>query len=272
MILSEYYRQNGYHPLYVLRSATSLLIQIPFFMAAYNYLSESEVLRQSSFWIFSNLGAPDSLLNFNLFGLALSINVLPIIMTLINFVSGYIYTKEAALSDKVQLYGLGVFFLILLYASPSGLVIYWIMNNVFSLAKNVVLKTKRPGLVLHGLCSIVILAFGFFLTTSVDLWKAMIIIAMGFVFALFPYLYMFLNKTYGSKLGVFAIKGKNSFSIVALSGLGLAILCGFYLPSNTIASSPIEFSYLGHTSSPVSYVWSNMVFPWSLLFLAFGHL
>ena len=260
LILSEYYRQNGYHPLYVLRSATSLLIQIPFFMAAYNYLSESEVLRQSSFWIFSNLGAPDSLLNFNLFGLALSINVLPIIMTLINFVSGYIYTKEAALSDKVQLYGLGVFFLILLYASPSGLVIYWIMNNVFSLAKNVVLKTKRPGLVLHGLCSIVILAFGFFLTTSVDLWKAMIIIAMGFVFALFPYLYMFLNKTYGSKLGVFAIKGKNSFSIVALSGLGLAILCGFYLPSNTIASSPIEFSYLGHTSSPVSYVWSNLWF------------
>ena len=162
LILSEYYRQNGYHPLYVLRSATSLLIQIPFFMAAYNYLSESEVLRQSSFWIFSNLGAPDSLLDFNLFGLALSINVLPIIMTLINFGSGYIYTKEAALSDKVQLYGLGVFFLILLYASPSGLVIYWIMNNVFSLAKNVVMKTKRPGLVLHGLCSIVI-AFAFLL-------------------------------------------------------------------------------------------------------------
>ena len=62
LILSEYYRQNGYHPLYVLRSATSLLIQIPFFMAAYNYLSSSEVLRQSSFWLFSNLGAPDAYL------------------------------------------------------------------------------------------------------------------------------------------------------------------------------------------------------------------
>ena len=77
LILSEYYRQNGYHPLYVMRSATSLLIQIPFFMAAYNYLSSSEVLRQSSFWLFSNLGAPDGLLNLNLFGFALSINVLP---------------------------------------------------------------------------------------------------------------------------------------------------------------------------------------------------
>ena len=186
LILSEYYRQNGYHPLYVMRSATSLLIQIPFFMAAYNYLSSSEVLRQSSFWLFPNLGAPDGLLNLNLFGFALSVNVLPIIMTLINFVSGYIYTREAALSDKVQLYGLGVFFLILLYSSPSGLVIYWIMNNIFSLAKNIVMRTKRPGLVLHGFCSIAILAVGVLLTRSVDLGKAMIIILIGVVFSLFP--------------------------------------------------------------------------------------
>ena len=260
LILSEYYRQNGYHPLYVMRSATSLLIQIPFFMAAYNYLSSSEVLRQSSFWLFSNLGAPDGLLDLNLFGFALSINVLPIIMTLINFVSGYIYTREAALSDKVQLYGLGVFFLILLYSSPSGLVIYWIMNNIFSLAKNIVMRTKRPGLVLHGFCSIAILAFGVFLTRSVDLWKAMIIILMGVAFSLFPYVLLYLRKTAGDKLSKLQLKGKHSLSIVLFSGLGLALLCGFYLPANTIASSPIEFSYLGSTDSPVSYVWSNLWF------------
>lgn len=260
LILSEYYRQNGYHPLYVLRSATSLLIQIPFFMAAYNYLSSSEVLRQSSFWLFSNLGAPDGLLDLNLFGFALSINILPVIMTLINFVSGYIYTRDAALSDKVQLYGLGVFFLILLYSSPSGLVIYWIMNNIFSLAKNIVMRTKSPGLVLHGFCSIAILAFGVFLTRSVDLWKAMIIILMGVAFSLFPYVLLYLRKTAGDKLSKLQLKGKHSLSIVLFSGLGLALLCGFYLPANTIASSPIEFSYLGSTDSPVSYVWSNLWF------------
>lgn len=39
MILSTYYRQNNYHPLYALRSSFSLLIQVPFFIAAFSFLS-----------------------------------------------------------------------------------------------------------------------------------------------------------------------------------------------------------------------------------------
>ena len=35
MILSTYYKENHYHPIMALRSSISLLIQIPFFMAAY---------------------------------------------------------------------------------------------------------------------------------------------------------------------------------------------------------------------------------------------
>jgi membrane protein insertase Oxa1/YidC/SpoIIIJ len=34
MILSTYYRQNHYHPIYALRSSFGLLIQVPFFIAA----------------------------------------------------------------------------------------------------------------------------------------------------------------------------------------------------------------------------------------------
>ena len=261
MILSEYYRQNDYHPLYVLRSATSLLIQIPFFMAAYNYLSSSEVLRQASFWVFPNLGAPDGLLSFSVFGVTLTVNVLPIVMTLINFASGYIYTKDAALRDKIQLYGLGIFFLVLLYSSPSGLVIYWIMNNVFSLAKNIVMKTKRPGLVLHGFCSVAVLLFGLYLTRNVDLWKALIVIILGLAFATLPYALMVLRKIYPYQDStMFKLHGKHSFTVIMFSGLGLALLCGLFLPANTIASSPIEFSYLGSVDSPTSYVWSNLWF------------
>ena len=39
MILSTYYRQHHYHPIMALRSSFGLLIQIPFFMAAYTCLS-----------------------------------------------------------------------------------------------------------------------------------------------------------------------------------------------------------------------------------------
>ena len=267
LILSEYYRQNGYHPLYVMRSATSLLIQIPFFMAAYNYLSSSEVLRQSSFWLFSNLGAPDGLLNLNLFGFALSVNILPIIMTLINFVSGYIYTREAALSDKVQLYGLGVFFLILLYSSPSGLVIYWIMNNIFSLAKNIVMRTKRPGLVLHGFCSIALWLAAVFFLRGQRKYLVAFLFVFAFVFSVFPYGVYFIRKKYPKrKIECTLEKNNGTLTIVIFSGLALSLMSGLLLPSSTIATSPLEFSFIGAIDNPVSFVWSTL-WPFVGLFL-----
>ncbi|MCR5384811.1 MAG: hypothetical protein K6E72_09280, partial [Saccharofermentans sp.] len=53
-----------------------------------------------------------------------------------NIVSGIIYTKGHPLKAKIQVYGLAAVFLVLLYHSPSGLVFYWLLNNVFSLVKN----------------------------------------------------------------------------------------------------------------------------------------
>ena len=44
MILQTYYRQNHYKPTYVLRSAVSLFLEIPFFIAAYAFLSNLELL------------------------------------------------------------------------------------------------------------------------------------------------------------------------------------------------------------------------------------
>ena len=110
MILSEYYRQNNYHPLYALRGSLSILIEIPFFIAAYNYLSSSEILKEASFWIFSNLGEADRMFSITLGSLVIPVNILPILMTAINFVSGYIYTKNATTRDKIQLYALGLVF------------------------------------------------------------------------------------------------------------------------------------------------------------------
>lgn len=144
MMLSIYYEQNGYHPLYALRSSLSILIELPFFIAAYHYLSNCEALKEVSFWVFKDLGAADGLLGLHAFGRHIHINVLPVIMTLINCVSGAIYTRDVPLKEKIQQYAVALIFLFLLYKSPSGLVIYWIMNNTFSLLKNVVNKILKP--------------------------------------------------------------------------------------------------------------------------------
>ena len=136
MMLSAYYRKQDYHPLYSLRSSISLLLQIPFFIAAYHFLSNLSILNGTSFLCINNLGQPDGLIRFG----GVVINLLPVLMTVINCIAALIYTKGTPIKDNIQIYVLAGLFLILLYRSPSGLVLYWTMNNVFSLIKNIVLK------------------------------------------------------------------------------------------------------------------------------------
>ncbi len=139
MMLQTYYRKQGYRPIYSLRSSISLLLQIPFFIAAYHFLSNLKLLDGYAFHFIRDLGAPDALISIG----NISINVLPILMTLINMVSIIIYTGESTLKEKIQLYVMALLFLVILYDSPSGLVIYWTMNNIFSLIKNIIYGIKR---------------------------------------------------------------------------------------------------------------------------------
>ena len=140
MMLQTWYRQNHYKPWYALRGSLSLLLQIPFFMAAYNFLSNLQALRGVSFGPIADLAAPDAMLSLG----SVTVNVLPILMTVINIVSGMIYTRGMPLKSKIQLYGMALIFLVLLYDSPAGLVFYWTLNNLFSLGKNILSKLKRP--------------------------------------------------------------------------------------------------------------------------------
>ena len=139
MMLSTYYRQQGYQPINAVRGSLSLLLQVPFFIAAYQYLSHVNI-QGASFLFLPNLGEADHLLRFG----GHAWNLMPILMTLINFVSGAIYTRGFRLKDKLQLYVLALVFLVVLYQSPSGLVLYWTMNNLFSLLKNIVMKLLEP--------------------------------------------------------------------------------------------------------------------------------
>ena len=59
MMLQTYYRQNNYKPTYVLKGATSLFLEIPFFIAAYRFLSGLELIKGVSFGPIADLGAAD---------------------------------------------------------------------------------------------------------------------------------------------------------------------------------------------------------------------
>ena len=142
MMLQTYYRQNNYKPTYVLKGATSLFLEIPFFIAAYAFLSNLELLHGVSFGPIRDLGAPDGLLTVA----GVTVNVLPFLMTAINLVSCVIFTKGSLPKTKVQLYTMALFFLVFLYTSPAGLVFYWTLNNLFSLLKTIFYKLRLAGI------------------------------------------------------------------------------------------------------------------------------
>jgi YidC/Oxa1 family membrane protein insertase len=255
MILSTYYRQNHYHPLYTLRSSFSVLIQIPFFIAAYMFLSRLDSLKGASFFFIRDLGAPDGLLIIK----GIQFNVLPILMTLINFIAGSIYVKNLYIKDKIQVYATAAVFLFLLYNSPSGLALYWTLNNVFSLLKNIFYLLKKPLIVLYiTLCSIVIfLDIYLIFFHHGDLYKRITLILISLFIPITPLIIKIYNRTLIVALKPLNENESTRFHLFILSMGILCLLTGFIIPSLVIASSPQEFSYIESTASPFVFLFSS---------------
>ncbi len=135
-LVRNVHRLHGYKSFYALRTSLGLLIQIPFFFAAYGYLSQFRGYAGTGFLFVPDLGRPDDLL----WGAAL----LPFVMTAVNVVSSLVYTRSRSLKDNAQLLLLALVFLVVLYDQPAGLLVYWTMNNVFAMLKNLLLARFLP--------------------------------------------------------------------------------------------------------------------------------
>lgn len=247
MMISTYYRQQGYKTYYSLKSSLSLILQIPFFIAAYNYLSNLEVLKNMGFWIFTNLGEPDRLLNFGSF----SINVLPIIMTIINVVAAYIYLKGATRSQKIQTYGIALIFLVLLYTSPAGLVIYWTFNQVFSLVKNVFTKLVTDRKILGGFVSLIGLAIfiGVLATGHADNRKKLFLIILILIVCQIPLAAALIKEKRKDRMPK-EIKPIGAKVFVAIN-VFLTVFMGAIIPLSVLSSSPAEFVMNGNTPGQI---------------------
>jgi YidC/Oxa1 family membrane protein insertase len=218
MMLSTLYRQHHYHPLYALRSSFGLLVQIPIFLAAWHFLTNVDLLMSYFYRFF--LERPDSLLVIN----GVSINVLPVIMTLISLVSAAVYSKGFSLKDIIWLYILPFVFLFLLYKLPSCLVLYWTCNNIFSLIRIIIKKTKLPKLVLY--------------------WTSSLMLAFKSLFIKNPAL---------------ETKQENYTGIFALSLTVLFLLAGFFIPSSLIETGVFEFVVIEGYKNPVLFILNTMM-------------
>ncbi|MCR5488644.1 MAG: membrane protein insertase YidC [Saccharofermentans sp.] len=210
MILQTYYRQNDYSPMNVLKSSVSLLLQIPFFIAAYRMLSGCSILTGAAAGPLKDLSRPDGLLVIG----GLAINILPILMTVINIISGIVYGKGLPLKSKIQMYLIAAVFLVFLYNSPSGLVFYWTLNNLFSLVKNIVMVLMR--------------------NKKADEKKNEV-------------------KAKAAENADPAIACRSNALFLA-SAVFLALFTGFFIPSNVLGASPQEFINRYTMSNPGLYL------------------
>lgn len=257
MVLNTFYKQNNYHPMMALRSSFSLLIQIPFFIAAYSYISHLSLLEGESFLMIKDMSKPDALISLG----NLSLNILPIIMTFINCASGFIYTKGHGIREKIQIYGMALLFLFVLYDSPSGLVIYWTMNQVFSFLKNVFFKIKNPEKVFY-ICFVIAIIFVdvyllYFHDGSFNRRLMMMICISLFIFA--PFAIKFIRSLLKNQLSSFVNDNNKRNIIFFCSAITLSILNGFIIPSSIVNSSIIEFSNIDDYGCPTFFIWNTFV-------------
>ncbi len=257
MIIRTYYRQNNYHPIYSLRSVLGLAIQVPFFIAAYHYLSNLESLKGATYYIIADLSKPDSLITIS----GLTINLMPIIMTVINIASAMVYSKKLNLREQFQLYAMALLFLVLLYSSPAGLVLYWTMNNVCSLVKNIIyLSENRVKIFKRTIYSFIAALFVFSLLLRFPFFKeiaglydvkissikilrrnlilGVVIILLPVAPALLRYVSNFIDRWCGE---LFNNPAKR-FKIFILSCVVIFLMTSMVIPTSLISSSTQEFS------------------------------
>jgi hypothetical protein len=210
-----------------------------------------ESLQGASFLMIRNLGKPDALLPFG-------INFLPILMTVINCVSGAVYTKGFPGKEKIQLYGMAAVFLVLLYNSPAGLVLYWTLNNVFSLVKNILQKAKHTKRIVYLFLVVSVLlldVYVLFFHGGYLLKRIVVVCATSFVFFL-PLLkkgISLLPRKF-PVLKNWKTRSLASFPVFLFSALTLFLLAGLVIPAALINSSVDEFSFVSPYTSPFPFI------------------
>ena len=141
------YRKEGVNPV---GGCLPLLLQMPIFFALFELLNNAFDLRGAPFiapWI-GDLSAPESFLPFG-FTLPLlnwdELRILPFVMLGTTLLQSRISQNPSAMQPqmKMMMYAMPIFFFFILYSMPSGLVIYWTMQNVLSIAQQLYINDRR---------------------------------------------------------------------------------------------------------------------------------
>jgi YidC/Oxa1 family membrane protein insertase len=148
--MAAMYKKEGVSPL---GGCLPMLLQFPILIAFYSLLNTHFALRGAVFipgWI-NDLSAPETVVSFTPikilsfeFG---AIRALPFIMLVTTFLSSKLMQSPGADASgrnmKMMTYMMPIMFFFILYNMPSGLLLYWTMQNIFTVAQQWYINHRR---------------------------------------------------------------------------------------------------------------------------------
>jgi YidC/Oxa1 family membrane protein insertase len=143
------YKREGVNPL---GGCLPLLLQLPIFFALYNLLISHFELRGAMFipgWI-PDLSAPEAIFRFqpiNILNFSFdALRALPFLMLVTTFVQTRLTQapdSSAQANMKMMTYAMPIVFFFILYNMPSGLLLYWTVQNVLSILQQMYTNSRR---------------------------------------------------------------------------------------------------------------------------------
>jgi YidC/Oxa1 family membrane protein insertase len=136
------YKKHGVNPM---GGCLPMVVQIPIFIALYNALGSSVEMWQAHFLWIRDLTQPDSLFTVDLYGATRNVgNILALLMG----VSMWVQQKMSPPAGdprqaQMMLWMMPILFTFMFWSFPSGLVLYWLVNNLLQIGQQWLI-TRKP--------------------------------------------------------------------------------------------------------------------------------
>jgi YidC/Oxa1 family membrane protein insertase len=131
--IMEMYRRNGVNPL---GGCLPMVVQFPVFIGLYNALYIPIELRHAPFLWINDLSKPDwQSLAFEFAGWHLGVPVLTILMGASMFIQQWMTPTAGDPNQRKLMLMMPLIFTFMFVTFPAGLTIYWLVNNVLSIAQ-----------------------------------------------------------------------------------------------------------------------------------------
>ncbi|MDX1957059.1 MAG: membrane protein insertase YidC [Leptospiraceae bacterium] len=133
--IMELYKTHNANPM---GGCLPMLVQMPILIALYTAFSDNIELWKTSFYWIHDLSEPDTVWTSPDFGIgAIALNLLPLVMVGAQIIQTRMTGMPTDPNQKTMMYLMPLMMLYFFWSVPSGLTLYWTMQNILSIVQQV---------------------------------------------------------------------------------------------------------------------------------------